>query len=41
MSCWDEMLGNITRKLKEKGLWNNTLIVMSSDNGGPEYKAGI
>ena len=31
----DEIIGNITIKLKQTGLWNNTLVIMASDNGGP------
>jgi len=31
----DEVLGNMTAALKAKGMWQNTLIVVTSDNGGP------
>jgi len=35
----DDMVGMVIDKLKEKGMWNNTLLVMSSDNGGPLVSA--
>jgi len=31
----DEGIKNVTEALKEKGLYDNTLIVFTSDNGGP------
>lgn len=34
---WDNMLGRITKKLKVKGMWNDTLMVLTTDNGGPTY----
>ena len=34
-SAADELLGNATAALKAKGMWNNTLIIATSDNGGP------
>ncbi|CAE8635175.1 unnamed protein product [Polarella glacialis] len=33
----DDVTGQIVRKLEEKNMWENTLLVMSSDNGGPTY----
>ncbi len=34
--CLDSGIGNITTALRAKGMWNRTLIVFSSDNGGRE-----
>jgi hypothetical protein len=31
----DEAVGNITAAMKAKQMWENTLVIMSSDNGGP------
>jgi len=31
----DTMTGFVIDALKSRGIWNNTLIVASSDNGGP------
>ncbi|XP_033123969.1 arylsulfatase B-like [Anneissia japonica] len=36
VSCLDEGIGNITAALKAKGIYDNTVIIFSSDNGGPE-----
>jgi arylsulfatase I/J len=35
ISAVDEGIANITAALKLKGMWENTLLVFSSDNGGP------
>jgi len=38
MVYWvDEAIGTVTRKIKEKGTWNNTLFIVHADNGGPIY----
>ena len=34
----DDTEGNITNALKEEGLWDNLLFIVSSDNGGPVHE---
>jgi arylsulfatase I/J len=36
----DDIVGELVDALKKKGMWENTLFVTSSDNGGPEYPGG-
>eukprot|EP00656_Telonema_subtile_P057873 TRINITY_DN9628_c0_g1_i2.p1 TRINITY_DN9628_c0_g1~~TRINITY_DN9628_c0_g1_i2.p1 ORF type:complete len:484 (-),score=81.37 TRINITY_DN9628_c0_g1_i2:172-1623(-) len=31
----DDGIGNVTEALKRKGIWEDTLVIFSSDNGGP------
>lgn len=38
-SASDEVLANTTALLKAKGMWENTLLVYTSDNGGPAGQA--
>ena len=35
LSAVDEGIGNVTGALKAAGMWENTLVVFTSDNGGP------
>lgn len=35
LAALDEGVGNVTKALTEKGMWNNTFLVMTADNGGP------
>lgn len=37
----DEAIGNVTQKIVDEGIWNDTLIVLHADNGGPIYASGI
>jgi arylsulfatase I/J len=31
----DSAIGRVAQRIKDEGMWDNTLIVLSSDNGGP------
>ena len=33
-------MGNVTAALRQKEMWDNLLIVFSTDNGGPIYNNG-
>ncbi|XP_060597804.1 arylsulfatase J-like [Ruditapes philippinarum] len=33
VSCMDEEVGNIVEAIKERGIWNNTVIIFTTDNG--------
>ena len=34
VTALDDVVGNITRCLKDQKMYNNTIIIFSSDNGG-------
>eukprot|EP01084_Bolivina_argentea_P020976 38962_1 len=36
----DGLIGNVTKALKANGMWNNTLLIITSDNGGPSGTDG-
>eukprot|EP00438_Fugacium_kawagutii_P035354 Skav207503 [mRNA] locus=scaffold334:334377:335510:- [translate_table: standard] len=36
----DDTIKNLTEAFKDKGMWENTLVVFTTDNGGPIYEPG-
>ena len=39
-SALDEAVGNVTQALKRTHLWKESLVIFSSDNGGPSLVGG-
>lgn len=39
-SALDKAVGDVTNTLKSTGMWSKTLVVFSSDNGGPSLVGG-
>jgi arylsulfatase B len=36
----DQKIGTLVATLQQKGMWNNTLLLLTADNGGPIYCSG-
>eukprot|EP00966_Prymnesium_polylepis_P137115 3168316-Prymnesium_polylepis.1 len=42
MVSWtDHAIGRVIAALKDKGMWDSTLMVVSADNGGPQYLSPV
>ena len=41
LSAADEGIANVTQAFKEHGLWENTLVIFTTDNGGPTSACAI
>ena len=41
LTCADESIANVTRALQQQGLWNDTLLIVTTDNGGPTALCGV
>jgi len=41
LSSADESIANVTAAPQERGMWNNTLVVVTTDNGGPTAVCSI
>eukprot|EP00039_Didymoeca_costata_P030930 m.32224 g.32224 ORF g.32224 m.32224 type:complete len:523 (-) comp8387_c0_seq2:73-1641(-) len=37
LTCTDDAVGKLVQLLTKKGMWENSLLVWSADNGGPQY----
>lgn len=36
----DDTIGAVVQEMKDQGMWDNTLVIFTSDNGGPIYEPG-
>ena len=41
LSAADEALGNVTRALRARGFWDDTVLVATTDNGGPTETCAV
>ena len=40
VTAMDDVVGNVTESLREAGMYNNSVIIWFSDNGGPPPSSG-
>jgi arylsulfatase A-like enzyme len=41
LSAVDQGIANLTRALRDLGLWNDTLVILTTDNGGPTETCAV